>query len=75
MLLFGRLFCFCWFVGFSKKKKSIVKIIIQNCQQSRHNFTTTTTTTRTYSKILITINTNTNKDVSNSAIERLRGDD
>ena len=58
--VFGLVFCFV----FSNKKK---------CQQSRqlHN----NNNNNKNIVILITIDNNNKKDVSNSAIERLRGDD
>ena len=76
MLLFCRVvfvFLFvCLFVVFQiRKNLDDLSKIIQKCQQSRqlHNNNNENIV------ILITIDNNNKKDVSNSAIERLRGDD
>ena len=75
MLLFCRVvFVFvCLFVCLCfqiRKNLDDLSKIIQKCQQSRqlHNNNENIV-------ILITIDNNNKKDVSNSAIERLRGDD
>jgi hypothetical protein len=76
MLLFCRVvFVFvCLFVCLCfqiRKNLDDLSKIIQKCQQSRqlHNNNNENIV------ILITIDNNNKKDVSNSAIERLRGDD
>ena len=75
--MFMLLFCSFFLVlvvCFSNKTNRFV----QKCQQSRqlhNNNNNNNNNENIVIIILITINTNTNKDVSNSAIERLRGDD
>ena len=74
MLLFWSRFFWFWFVCFSNKTNRFV----QKCQQSRqlHNKNNNNNNNNENIVIRITIDNNNNKkDVSNSAIERLRGDD
>ena len=74
MLLFWSRFFWFWFVCFSNKTNRFV----QKCQQSRqlHNKNNSNNNNNENIVIRITIDNNNNKkDVSNSAIERLRGDD
>jgi protein involved in ribonucleotide reduction len=75
MLLFWSRFFWFWFVCFSNKTNRFV----QKCQQSRqlHNNNNNNNNNNNENIVIrITIDNNNNKkDVSNSAIERLRGDD
>ena len=74
MLLFWSRFFWFWFVCFSNKTNRFV----QKCPQSRqlHNNNNNNNNNNENIVIRITIDINNNKkDVSNSAIERLRGDD
>ena len=72
---FWSFFLFLFLFCFSYEKIDLSKII-QKCQQSRqlHNNNNENENNENI-VILITIDNNNKKDVSNSAIERLRGDD
>lgn len=74
VLVFVCLFvCLCFQI---RKNLDDLSKIIQKCQQSRqlHNNNNENENNENI-VILITIDNNNKKDVSNSAIERLRGDD